>query len=92
MRAEWGRIEMRSGSQRGTWRVRGGREGRGRLIQRYHLLFLLLPQWLGLRSRLLLLLPLLLLEEAEPEDVAERGAGGGLQELAVAAEHAQHLV
>jgi hypothetical protein len=38
-----------------------------------------------LRSRLLLLL--LLLEEAEPEDVAERGADGGLDEFAVAAEH-----
>jgi hypothetical protein len=30
----------------------------------------------------LLLVLLLLLEEAEPEDVVERGAGGGLQELA----------
>jgi hypothetical protein len=30
--------------------------------------------------------------EAEPQDVAERGAGGGLEELAVAVEHSQHMV
>jgi hypothetical protein len=30
--------------------------------------------------------------EAEPQDVAEREAGGGLEELAVAVEHSQHMV
>lgn len=40
-----------------------------------------------------LLLPLLLLQETEPEDVAgRRWWPAGLEELAVAAEHAQHLV
>uniref|UniRef100_A0A0A9D1D9 Secreted protein n=1 Tax=Arundo donax TaxID=35708 RepID=A0A0A9D1D9_ARUDO len=63
----------------------------GRLL---HLLLLLQHRLLLRRFRLgFRLLPLLLLlEEAEPEDVAERRAGGGLEELAVAAEHAQHLV
>jgi hypothetical protein len=50
---------------------------------------MLLLRRFGLRFRLLLLLHL---EEAEPEDVAERGAGCGLEELAVAAEHAQHVL
>lgn len=54
------------------------------------LLLLLLLLLCRLRFRLLPLL--LLLEEAEPEDVVERAAGGRLEELAVAAEHAQHLV
>lgn len=57
------------------------------------LLLLLLLRRFGFRFWLLPPpLLLLLLEEAEPEDVAEGGAGCRLEELAVAAEHSEHLV
>jgi hypothetical protein len=62
---------------------------RSRLLLLLLLKNLLLRRF-GLRFRLLALL--LLLKEAEPEDVEEWGAGGGLEELAVKAEYTQHLV
>lgn len=61
--------------------------------RRRFLLLLLLLRRFGFRFWLLPPpLLLLLLEEAEPEDVAEGGAGCRLEELAVAAEHSEHLV